>query len=136
MGDSFVTRLLLVTVIAGGFAGCSGEKQATVETIRAINRADRAIWVGGIQGFEDEPPMGILIPKASKSATQPHQPLPNKITITWWEGDGDHKLSEVRTSEVELQILDPKAKSHTVDLIFGKDEKWTYTMSQPGMSLD
>lgn len=104
-----------MAAIAGGFDGCfgekqAGEKQAMVEAIRAVNHTDRASWVDGIQGFEDEPPMGILIPNASKSSTLPHQPLPKKITITWCEGDEDHKSSEVSTSEVELQIQKRKAK--------------------------
>ena len=85
-----------------------------------LNVSDtRLEWVT-VSGFSDNPPCGVLIPKASKGSYLDPQVLPTKVILTWrFKGEADQKT--------EITIPEDARRSTKGELRFefSKTKKWS-----------
>lgn len=96
-----------------------------INTIKFLNNTPGEIWVDSVEGFQKEPPAGILTTGAGATSFMGPQRIPTKVTITWWKGDRQNRIGEIRKSEVAISA--PTKLSAATELVFqfSEPDSWT-----------
>ena len=105
--------LLLATL----FSGCSSFSG----DISFRNESPKEVWVERVEGFEYQPPVGILIPGAYIGSSMGSMKFPEEIVLLW---SGEWHKADQR-SVISLKGLAPPTPEKEIQFIFTSERVWT-----------
>lgn len=103
--------------------------------VRFVNSSTRNIVVGKAEGFEYEPPCGILIAGATAGASMGSMKFPQQVNIRWWYEKDRNKpwdpQGDARTNVVDLtHLTPPRDRGTDLRLLFTAEGEWKADIHQ------
>ncbi len=108
-----VPALFGISLVGFGCQSFSGE-------IAFRNEGAKEVWVDRVEGFERQPPCGILIPGATKASTMGRMEYPEKIVLSW--SYDLHKAD--KRSLVVLRDQHPPSPGAELQIVFTAEQTW------------